>query len=409
MLVGCGGGSGAPLSPSFAGVAAERTRERAAFTLLYSFKGLPYDGEVPLAGLTNDKGTLYGTTEIGGQGLCTLGGPSGCGTVFTITPSGKESVLYGFTGKSGEFPFAGLINVKGTLYGTTYEGGVHCTEKRGVCGTIFSIASSGKETVLHDFRGGSGDGWEPFAGLLNVNGTLYGTTEFGGANDGGTVFSITTAGKETVLYSFGTGSGDGTFPYAGLINVNGTLYGTTEYGGAGTCGCGTAFSITTSGKETVLHSFGTRSGDGEYPLADLINVNGRLYGTTSSGGANCSGSFGCGTVFSITTSGTEVVIYSFKGGPGDGNGPDAGLVEVNGRLYGTTGNGGAGGAGCSPIGCGTVFAITTSGTETVLHSFGPRKYGAYPLASLIDVKGTLYGTTDGGGRTDHGTVFSITP
>jgi uncharacterized repeat protein (TIGR03803 family) len=137
-------------------------------------------------------------------------------------------VLYSFKGKDGADPGAGLLNVNGTLYGTTTGGGKYCRGSDG-CGTVFSITTSGKETVLHSF-GGTGDSGYPKAGLLNVNGTLYGTTAGGGANGSGTVFSITTSGAETVLYSF-KGGKDGKAPSAGLLNVKGTLYGSTEVGG----------------------------------------------------------------------------------------------------------------------------------------------------------------------------------
>ena len=222
--------------------------------------------------------------------------------------------------------------------------------------------------VLHSF-GGSADASNPYAGLLNVEGTLYGTTAYGGANGDGTVFSITPSGTETVLYSFKGGPGDGEYPFASLINVNGTLYGTTSQGGAycsSTGGCGTVFSITPSGTETVLHSFGG-SGDGNGPLAGLINVKGKLYGTTMEGGAN-----GDGTVFSIAPSGKESVRYSFKGGSGDGEFPLAGLINVKGKLYGTTVYGGASDNG-------TVFSITPSGRETVLYSFKGSGDGATPI------------------------------
>ena len=145
--------------------------------------------------------------------------------------------------------------------------------------------------MLYSFKG-SGDGERPYAGLINVKGTLYGTTHLGGANGDGMVFSITPSGTETVIYSF-KGSGDGEYPYAGLINVEGTLYGTTIEGGAN--GVGTVFSTTPSGTETVLHSFGG-SGDGQYPYyGGLINAKGKLYGTTYYGGAH-----GDGTVFRLS-------------------------------------------------------------------------------------------------------------
>src|ERR1700729_173621 len=255
MLVGCGGGNGGPLSPSPAGpstalrmVTAERTRPSHRYDVLYSFKGGSSDGDFPFAGLINVKGRLYGTTYSGGA--------NGDGTVFSITQSGKETVLYSFGAGSndGIYPLASLINVKDTLYSTTYEGGSNDD------GTVFAITRSGKETVPHTF-GFTKDGSGPRAGLLNVKGALYGTTYRGGRNGGGTVFSITTSGKETVLHSFKGGSRDGEYPNAGLIDVGGTLYGTTYGGGA--YDDGTVFSIATSGKATVLPSFGM-TGDGEY-------------------------------------------------------------------------------------------------------------------------------------------------
>jgi uncharacterized repeat protein (TIGR03803 family) len=144
-------------------------------------------------------------------------------------------VLHSF-GSSGDGanPYAGLVNVKGTFYGTTLSGGANNE------GTVFSITPSGTEAVLHSF-GGSGDAYSPYAGLVNAKGILYGTTFYGGANGQGTVFSITLSGRETLLYSFQGGSGGGYHPYAGLVSVKGTLYGTTYYGGAD--GDGTVFSL----------------------------------------------------------------------------------------------------------------------------------------------------------------------
>jgi uncharacterized repeat protein (TIGR03803 family) len=162
---------------------------------------------------------------------------------------------------------------------------------------------------------------------------------------------------EKVLWSFGSGT-DGTNPHAGLIDVSGTLYGTTAFGGGTGCdgyGCGTVFSIDPdTGAETPVYSFCSRKDcrDGDYPYAGLIDVRGALYGTTSSGGTStgCDGS-GCGTVFSIDPStGAEAVLYSFFGGT-DGANPNASLIDVKGTLYGTTYNGGA-------YGYGTVFSLT---------------------------------------------------
>ncbi|MFY9720680.1 MAG: choice-of-anchor tandem repeat GloVer-containing protein [Candidatus Cybelea sp.] len=367
----------------------ERTQARRAYNVLYKFKGGSGDGANPVAGFLNIKDTLYSTTSYGGG--------DDFGTAFAITTSGKETVLHSFFTKSrdGAMPEAGLVDVNGTLYGTTFWGGGNGCDIG--CGTIYSISITGSEKVLHRFAGGS-DGSTPEASLIDVKGTLYGTTQFGGANGQGTVFAITTSGAERVLYSFKGESGDGAQPVASLINVKGTLYGATEYGGAN--GIGSVFAITTSGKETVLYSFSGKPGDGANPVAGLTDVSGTLYGTTRSGGTSNNG-----TVFKITTSGSKSLLYSFKGYPHDGAYPYAGLIDVNGTLYGTTDSGGPNNDD------GTAFAITTSGKETVLHSFGSSGDGANPDASLLAVNGTLYGTTSGGGAgpLGNGTVFSLKP
>ncbi len=151
-------------------------------------------------------------------------------------------------------------------------------------------------------------------------------------------------------------------PHAGLVDVSGTLYGTTENGGAyyNSCGngvaCGTVFSITTAGKEKALHSFGYgEETDGCLPLAALVNVKGTLYGTTSGCGEYKISESGNGTIFSVTTGGKEQVLHSFTGGNGDGWHPEAGLIDVSGTLYGTTVGGGT---GYGSYGNGTVFAVT---------------------------------------------------
>jgi len=226
-----------------------------------------------------------------------------------------------------------------------------------------------------------------------------------------------------VVYNF-AGASDGARPLAGLINVNGTLYGTTVQGGGEGCyksfGCGTVFSVTPTGQETVLHAF-TGGSDGANPKAGLIDVNGTLYGTTEYGGPHksiCGGS--CGTVFTITPSGSENILHFFAGPP-DGAFPAAGLINVNGTLYGTTTEGGISG-GCRlagpKVGCGTVYSINDSGSETVLHSFKSGHDGAFPYAGLVSAGSTLYGTTSLGGGSSEcnlgpgygcGTVFALTP
>jgi uncharacterized repeat protein (TIGR03803 family) len=160
--------------------------------------------------------------------------------------------------------------------------------------TVFAISTTGEEHVIHSF-GSDPDGAEPRASLFDVKGTLYGTTLLGGAYDvgssGGTVFSITPKGSEHVLHSFRSGS-DGEDVEAGMIAVDGVLYGTTVAGG--THNAGTVFTITPSGAENVLYTFGS-SGDGDYPFASLLAVGGTLYGTTARGGK-----YHHGTVFALT-------------------------------------------------------------------------------------------------------------
>ena len=373
----------------------ENARRNGAYGVVHSFGVRPQDGSVPYAGLIDVKGVLYGTTIVGGDEY-------DGGVVFAIaplptTPSGTDAILHGFGSfHDGANPYAGLVDVKGTLYGTTTAGGAN------LVGTVFAIAPSGAETVLHSFEG-SGDGSSPYGGLVDVSGMLYGTTLDGGAHNQGTVFTITPSGAETVLYSFGGGSGDGGLPYSGLTDVNGTLYGTTYQGGA--YNEGTVFTITPSGAESVVHSFGGGSGDGAGPQAGVIEMNGTLYGTTYSGGL-----FNNGTVFAITPSGAETVLHSFGNcclygtlAVPDGANPYAGLVGLKGVLYGTTANGGLRTNG------GTVFAITPSGAETVLHYFRSSPDGYRPYGTLIDLQGTLYGTTAGGGASGDGTIFALTP
>lgn len=210
---------------------------------------------------------------------------------------------------------------------------------------------------MHTFGAGS-DGVEPVGNLIEVKGTLYGTTNQGGSSSFGTVYGVSLTGSEKVLYSFGN-SPDGAYPSAGLIDVGGTLYGTTTSGGITGCqnyGCGVVYRISTSGKEKLVYSF-IPSSDGPYnPAAGLIDVNGILYSTATYGGNDygCSDE-GCGIVFSVTTAGAEKTLHLFLGGH-DGAYPTAALTNVNGVLYGTTPTGGP---QCwRHLGCGTVFALT---------------------------------------------------
>lgn len=197
--------------------------------MIYSFVGSP-DGVAPAAALVSVNGTLYGTTEHGG-------GSKNNGTVFSILPNGTENVIYRFSGypKDGAHPLAGLVELNGKLYGTTRDDGPNGY------GTVFSITPSGTESVIYSFRG-SVDGAWPVAPLIAVNGILYGTATSGGAHENGTVFSITTSHKARLLLVFAGGTGDGQHPDGGLVYLRGKLYGTTVAGGANDFG--TVFSLT---------------------------------------------------------------------------------------------------------------------------------------------------------------------
>ena len=366
-------------------------------TVLYSFDcGNTDDGCIPHAALIpGSDGNLYGTTSSGG--------PTGAGTVFKITPAGVETALHFFTfgniftgGSStdGDTPNAALIlGSDGYFYGTTSFGGT------GDSGSLFKINLTGTETVVYSFNTGS-EGQRPLGLIQGGDGNFYGTTRDGGTSNLGTVFEITSTGVETVLHSFVGGATDGGFPAATLTRgSDGNFYGTTLYGG--TNGHGTVFEITPAGVETVLYSFAGNNTDGNLPNTLIPGSDGNFYGTTSGGGSKDEG-----TVFRITPAGVETVLYSFSGGTTDGGDPRAALIQgSDGNLYGTTSDGGTNGFG-------TVFRITPAGVETVLHSFtGSPTDGRIPSggALVLGSDGNFYGTTSFGGTGDYGTVFKITP
>jgi uncharacterized repeat protein (TIGR03803 family) len=374
-----GGASGMNAARGSESSLARRPNGNHGYKLLYTFQGGSADGEYPSTGLTAVNGALYGTTVEGGS--------AGAGTVFAVSASGTESVLYNFAGSpDAGYPAANLSDVNGALYGTTAGGGGGTCGSGGVgCGAIFEVSTAGAESVLSTFNGP--DGSTPLAALVSLHGKLYGTTESGGAEGAGSIFELSKSGKVRVLYSF-TGGTDGGNPFAGLIVLNGTLYGTTFEGG--TPGFGTVFTVSTSGQERVVYNFLSNGQDGENPQAGLVALNGKLYGTTVNGGRN-----GYGSVFEVSTSGKERVLT------GDVDEPEASLIAVNGALYGTTTAGG--------VGDGTVFKITTSGKEDVLYNFKGGTDGRFPDGSLLDVNGALYGTTYAGGAPGFGTIFTIAP
>jgi uncharacterized repeat protein (TIGR03803 family) len=376
------------------GGVARQSAEAQTFTLLYRFGGTN-DGLDPIASLVRDAaGNLYGTTS---SGL----GTSAYGTVFKLDTSGKETILYAFSGGTdGANPYAGLArDAAGNLYGTTLYGGKgKCA---GGCGTVFKLNKDGKESVLHSFTGGA-DGAYPQAALIrDAAGNLYGTASNGGRINSycsigcGTVFKLALGSnriwKATVLHTFANVP-DGASPISPLVmDAAGNLYGTTQFGGA--IGPGTVFKLSKSGKMTLLHSFSGLP-DGRQPYAGVIRDKaGNLYGTTGFGGL-----YDYGTVFEVSKTGHETILYNFPEFYDDGDWLVAGLaLDGVGNLYGATMEGG-------PDESGTLFKLDKTGKETILHTFNLHDDGDRPAAALIgDGAGNFYGTNEGGA------VFKITP
>jgi uncharacterized repeat protein (TIGR03803 family) len=340
------------------------------------------DGASPSAALIQaTDGNFYGTTSSGGA--------SNLGTIFKMTASGAVTILHEFSGAAdGSTPLAPLIQaIDGNLYGTASAGGASGM------GTVFTVTPAGSFAPLHAFAGGT-DGANPRAALLQTaDGNLYGTTQYGGTANRGTLFAMSIAGAVLGSYTF-TGGFDGAYPYGPLIQgSDGSLYG-TNYGGTVST-FGRVFKLV-SGLITVVHEFAGGAADGANPGAGLVQGNdGNFYGTTIFGGAS-----GSGTAFKMTPDGTLTVLNSFTGGF-DGANPGAALVQAtDGNFYGTTKVGASG--------YGTVFKVTPAGTLTVVHTFTGGEDGAVSSAALIQAaSGRLYGTTSFGGSSGLGLVFRL--
>jgi uncharacterized repeat protein (TIGR03803 family) len=379
------------------------------FTTLYSFSsfdgGAPY--QAPL--IQGEDGNLYGTTASGGSG-----GGSG-GTAFRITPQGVLTTLYNFCQEAncpdGTQVQAGLALAQdGNFYGTTTSGGATGW------GTVFKLTPDGVLTTLHSFCLDTNclDGASPYGGLVQAtDGNLYGATEQGGTLGSGTVFRITVEGEFTIIYNFCSNRqcADGESPRGNLIQAtNGRLYGTTSSGGYNSGG--TVFRIGKGGAFTYLDLQNASSGGG--PMAGLLQASdGRLYGTTYYGGHGGDE----GSLFRVNFDRKIVVLYEFCAHKNcsDGSRPTAALIQAtDGSLYGTTSSGGA--ISCtSPTGngCGTVFQITPEGKFLTSHTF-ELSDGSDPNAGLFQAtNGILYGVTSSGGQATEcgiygcGTIFSL--
>jgi uncharacterized repeat protein (TIGR03803 family) len=328
-------------------------------SVLHAFTGAVGDGALPFGGLVPGQfGSFYGTTQENGEI-----GYFGNGTVYEVAADGTETVLHYFDSeRRGWNPTGELTQTnKHNFYGSTVSGGYKRSPCGSMgCGTVFNVHANGRFNLLYRFSGGT-DGGEPDGGVIVDNtGTLYVTTSIRG-NTGcsgyafgcGSIDKIAPDGTLTVLHTF-LGGSDGAVPEGELIaDGDGNFYGTTVAGGdckASLNGCGTVYEFTGSGNETVLYSFKAGS-DGAFPYTGVVrDKRGHSYGVTASGGNTGCGGGGCGTVFEISPSGKEKILYTFTGGD-DGANPYAGLLMgPHGALYGTTEFGGA-------YGSGTVFRI----------------------------------------------------
>jgi uncharacterized repeat protein (TIGR03803 family) len=309
-------------------------------------------GGSPEGGLLLDtQGNLYGTNTGGGPG-------GGAGTVFKFATNTLKSLhTFGF-GEDGGQPRSRLVTINGDLYGVTLDGG-----------TIFKMTKGGTETILYRFTGGA-DGNLPENLIRDSAGNLYGVAAAGGGqvkcpgqNGCGTVWKLDTSGVFTVLYTF-TGGTDGGIPLGRLIldAADGSLRGTTEVGGDPKCNCGVVFRVDSSGNETVIHKFFGHGGGGE-PSTGLLDVDGTLYGTTGFGGdLTCNPPYGCGVLYQIGKTGQYAVLHRFAGAAtGDGayNAIGGLSLGADGSIYGATWYGGTGACTTGAVpGCGVIFKYT---------------------------------------------------
>lgn len=355
-------------------------------TVLHAFRG-GSDGDDPVGGVVLDSGFLYGATTCGGTGSNDICGGGGGGTVFKLDSSGHETILYNFAGGSdGLSPESGVIlDSAGNIYGTTNFGG---TSNEGV---VYKLNPAGQETMLFSFPGGDQGGYPAAAVLLDPQGNLYGTTY--GEAQGGVVFKLDPSGVETVLHIF-KGGADGANPNGIYRDAAGNIFGTTYQGGASNLG--TVYELA-SGHETILYSFRAGTGGAFPPAGVARDSSGNLYGVAKFGG-----SANDGIVFKYDATGRYSVLYNFPGGS-NGATPYAGVtLDAAGNLYGTTYYGG------SAANAGVIYKLTSAGQESVLYAFTGGDDGANPTGGVtLDAAGNLYGTATTKGSSDCGVLFKL--
>jgi uncharacterized repeat protein (TIGR03803 family) len=364
------------LAVSFLPGFVQSARADVELNTLASFAGA--NGDMPMSPLVKAaNGTIYGTTF--------LGGTDGCGTIYSITPSGTWKTITQFTGANGSYPNGLTVGGDGYLYGTTEAGGANGL------GSVFKIDASGTLNTVASFN--SATGTTPCAGLvLASDGNFYGTCEYGGSGNYGTVFQLALAPTVALKAITNFTSANGAYPVAALIQgSDNSLYGTTSKGG--TSGLGTLFSVTTAGSLNTLIDF--NGSNGSAPVSRPIQgTDGNYYGTTQQGGAS-----NFGAVFCYMPTVGAYTLFSFSGS--NGSYPSSGLVlGGDGNFYGTTSGGGSSGSGA-------VYCLAPCGTLTDLINFNTSN-GSMPKADLLDGgDGFLYGTTSSGGSGGDGAVFRI--
>ncbi len=384
--------------------------QAASYKRVYNF-GAGLDGANPASRLAFDSaGNAYGTTAAGGD--------FDLGTIFMITPSGGEQILWSFTGGiDGSDPHGGVtLDAAGDLYGTAVAGGGGGFCAGDGCGVVFELISSGGSwtlNTLYNFTGGN-DGFGPGSPLIfDSAGNLYGTAPDGGKHEDGVVFELSptqNGWQQKVIHAF-TGKNDGAVGSLGslLMDAAGNLYGTAELGGP--AGAGAVYELTPTGhgswKTTVLYDFKGMP-DAAYPYGGLIfDSAGNLYGTTYFGGQ-----YGMGAVFQLSHGPNggwqENTLYNFQGGT-DGSFPTSTLLFKDAvTLYGTTSTGGR--PSCD---CGSIFSLKFSHgqwKEKLVHVFGKGRDGSYPNYGLtFDPAGNVWGTAPVGGDAGQGIVFQLAP
>jgi uncharacterized repeat protein (TIGR03803 family) len=304
------------------------------------------------------------------------------------------TVLYNFAGAAdGGDPYASLIrDSAGNLYSTGGYGGTY------FAGVVYKVDPKGNETVLYNFTGGADGAYPESPVVLDGAGNLYGTTTQGGSANAGVVFKLDPGGNETVLHNF-TGGADGIIPAGGLTLDNaGNLYGTTGQGGI--FNDGVVYKIDKTGTETILHTFTGATDDGKYPTYTTVRIgpDENLYGVTQEGG-----SADQGILYRLSKSGLTI-LHNFMGGTTDGcNVVGVPFLDKNGNIYGVT-------SSCGTGQYGTVWKVSKTGAETVLHNFaGGASDGQYPLSGVVlDANGNIYGSTETGGVSDLGTAYRLT-